>query len=77
LFISHGGLLSTQETIHWGVPVVGIPVMADQRLNMARAVSAGYAVQLDYVNITAESLEWALKEVLENSRYGTSMHNIL
>lgn len=51
--------------------------MADQRLNMARAVSAGYAVQLDYVNITAESLEWALKEVLENSRYGTSMHNIL
>jgi glucuronosyltransferase len=69
LFITHGGLLSTQETIHWGVPVVGIPMMADQKMNMARAVSAGYGILLDYANVTAESLNWALKEVLENSRY--------
>jgi glucuronosyltransferase len=69
LFITHGGLLSTQETIHWGVPVVGIPMLADQNLNMAQAVSRGYGIQLDFANITAELLEWALKEVLENSRY--------
>jgi UDP:flavonoid glycosyltransferase YjiC (YdhE family) len=69
LFITHGGLLSTQETIHWGVPVVGIPLLGDQKLNMARAVSAGYGIRLDYDNVTAESLDWALKEVLENSRY--------
>jgi len=69
LFITHGGLLSTQETIHWGIPVVGIPLLGDQKLNMARAVAAGYGVQLDYANVTAESLDWALKEVLENSRY--------
>ena len=69
LFITHGGLLSTQETIYWGVPVVGIPVLGDQKLNMARAVAAGYGILLDYANVTAESLDWALKEVLENSRY--------
>jgi Glycosyl transferases, related to UDP-glucuronosyltransferase len=69
LFVTHGGLLSTQETIYWGVPVVGIPLVADQKLNMARAVSAGYAVLLDYDNVTAESLNWALREVLENPRY--------
>jgi UDP:flavonoid glycosyltransferase YjiC (YdhE family) len=40
-----------------------------QKLNMARAVSAGYAVQLDYDNVTEESLNWALREVLDNSRY--------
>jgi glucuronosyltransferase len=69
LFISHGGLLSTQETIHWGVPVVGIPIMGDQHLNIVRAVSAGYALKLDYTNLTKDSLSWALKEILENSRY--------
>jgi glucuronosyltransferase len=62
-------LLSTQETIHRGVPVVGIPMLADQYLNMAQAVSRGYGIQLDFANITTESLQWALKEVLENSRY--------
>jgi glucuronosyltransferase len=69
LFITHGGLLSTQETIHRGVPVVGIPLLGDQKLNMARAVAAGYGVLLDYANVTAGSLDWALKEVLENPRY--------
>jgi UDP:flavonoid glycosyltransferase YjiC (YdhE family) len=48
---------------------VGIPLLGDQKLNMARAVASGYGVQVDYANVTAESLEWALKEVLENSRY--------
>ncbi|KDR22771.1 UDP-glucuronosyltransferase 2C1, partial [Zootermopsis nevadensis] len=69
LFITHGGLLSTQETIYCGVPVLGIPLMADQHLNMARTVSAGYGIQFDFANITKESLKWALKEILDNSRY--------
>jgi glucuronosyltransferase len=62
-------LLSTQETINWGVPVVGIPIMADQRLNMFRMASAGCGIQLDFKNITTESVEWVLKEILENPRY--------
>jgi UDP:flavonoid glycosyltransferase YjiC (YdhE family) len=68
LFITHGGLLSIQETILRGVPVVGIPIFGDQRLNMARAVSAGYGIQLEYVDITAEYLGSAIKEALENPR---------
>jgi glucuronosyltransferase len=67
--MTHGGLLSTQEALNRGVPVVGIPVFGDQTLNMAWAQSAGYGVMLPYNNITKEYVSWALKEVLENERY--------
>jgi UDP:flavonoid glycosyltransferase YjiC (YdhE family) len=50
------------------VPVVGIPILGDQRLNMAKAVSTGYGVLLEYADITAESLLSAIKEVLDNPR---------
>jgi glucuronosyltransferase len=67
--VTHGGLLSTQEALNRGVPVVGIPVFADQKLNMAWAQSAGYGVMLSVHNITKSSVSWALKEVLESYRY--------
>ena len=67
--MTHGGLLSTQEALNRGVPVVGIPVFGDQKLNMAWAQSAGYGVMLSLHNITKSSVSWALKEVLENDRY--------
>jgi UDP:flavonoid glycosyltransferase YjiC (YdhE family) len=68
LFITHGGLLSTQEAIDRGVPLVGIPIHADQRYNLARIVTLGIGIQLDYQNITASSVTWALNEVLNNKR---------
>jgi glucuronosyltransferase len=69
LFMTHGGLLSTQEAIDRGVPVVGIPVFADQHLNMNWAVSEGFGVSMDFNNITSESVSKALNEVLGNPRY--------
>lgn len=69
VFVTHGGLLSTQESIHHGVPVVGIPLFGDQRFNMAIAKSKGWGVTVDFLSITQEALQAALKEVLENPRY--------
>jgi len=68
LFITHGGLLSTQEAIHRGVPLFGIPIYGDQYYNLARIVSFGIGIRLDYDNITTESVTWALNEVLNNQR---------
>jgi glucuronosyltransferase len=69
LFITHGGLLSTLEAISRGVPLIGIPVFADQFLNMARAVSSGYGIKIDLNNVTSESLTWAIQEVIESPKY--------
>jgi glucuronosyltransferase len=69
LFITHGGLLSNQEAVHRGVPMVGIPIYGDQAFNMAKVVSAGLGILLEFKNVTTESILWAVQEVLENSRY--------
>jgi len=68
LFITHCGLLSTQEAVDRGVPLIGIPIHADQHYNLARMVSLGVGIQLDYENITTESVTWALNEGLNNPR---------
>lgn len=68
VFISHGGLLSTIETIHHGVPILGIPIFADQKMNMAIAVKKGYAVSLPFGELTEEKLHKALEEILNNPR---------
>ncbi|KAI7815290.1 UDP-glycosyltransferase [Rhyzopertha dominica] len=68
-FITHGGLLSTIETIYHGVPIIGIPIFADQMMNMAKSAASGYAIQLNYQDLTEESLTSALDEILNNPKY--------
>ena len=48
LFITHGGLLSTQETMQRGVPLLGIPIFGDQSLNMNRAAAAGCGLVIQF-----------------------------
>jgi hypothetical protein len=74
LFITHGGLLSMQEAINRGVPLLGIPIFGDQSLNMRKAVTAGYGVMVEYNNVSEESLTWAIREIIENPRYVIYLH---
>nr|CAD7263094.1 unnamed protein product [Timema shepardi] len=69
LFMTHGGQHSTLEAIYHAVPVVGIPVIREQKINMIQSASAGSGVVVYYENVTETSLSWALQEVLENPRY--------
>ncbi|KAK7865224.1 hypothetical protein R5R35_003935 [Gryllus longicercus] len=69
LFITHGGLMSTQEAVYHGVPVVGIPLFGDQQLNMNRAAAAGFGVSLDFQDVTAEVLGATLRRVLGDASY--------
>nr|CAD7591386.1 unnamed protein product [Timema genevievae] len=69
LFMTHGGQHSTLEAIYHAVPVIGIPVIREQKINMIQSASAGSGVVVYYENVSETSLSWALQEVLENPRY--------
>ncbi|XP_055904974.1 UDP-glycosyltransferase UGT5-like [Eupeodes corollae] len=69
LFITHGGLLSTTESIFYGKPFVGIPMFGDQFLNMARAEAIGYGVTVDYNELTEELFSAAINKVIKDSKY--------
>ncbi|XP_022836581.1 UDP-glucuronosyltransferase 2B15-like [Spodoptera litura] len=69
VFITHGGLLSTTESVHFGVPIIGIPVFADQFLNVVKAVNKGFAQRVDLSYTMADKLREAIIEVTSNKRY--------
>jgi UDP:flavonoid glycosyltransferase YjiC (YdhE family) len=48
--------------------MVGIPLFADQYLNIRNGIARGVSVMLEYGAITKESISNALKTVLHNSR---------
>jgi glucuronosyltransferase len=73
LFISHAGLLSIHETTWWGVPVVGIPLLADQHRNLHKSIKAEVAVKVDFQTLTTEKLKNAINEVLRNPKYAKNM----
>lgn len=65
VFITHGGLLSTQEAVYHGVPLLGIPIFADQDSNMMKSTSQGFALTLEILNMTESDLEGKLRRLLD------------
>ncbi|XP_055915997.1 UDP-glucosyltransferase 2-like [Eupeodes corollae] len=76
VFITHGGLFGSQEGVHYGIPMLGIPIYCDQHLNINKATKAGYALTLNFNDISRENLESSLKELLENPSYRNKMNQI-
>lgn len=78
LFITHGGLHSMEEAVYNAKPIVGIPFFADQHLNMRNAEKMGIGKLVNLFELTEESFENAIKEVLSNPTYVFNMiyHNV-
>ncbi|XP_078287791.1 UDP-glucuronosyltransferase 2A2-like isoform X1 [Rhinoraja longicauda] len=69
VFITHGGTNGIYEAIYHGVPMVGIPLFADQPDNMAHMKAKGVAVVLNFVTLSVQDLVVALNTVINDTRY--------
>lgn len=68
LFIYQGGMQSTEEVIHYGVPIVGIPMFIDQIFRIKKLVSHGVGRMLEFNKYDEETFRDAVNDVLNNKR---------
>ncbi|KAF7263659.1 hypothetical protein GWI33_001504, partial [Rhynchophorus ferrugineus] len=76
LFISHGGMMGTQESVSCGKPILGMPIFADQTLNIKRAESSGYGKMLNLQTVTKENFANALRELLFDPKYAENVKKV-
>lgn len=69
LFISHGGLFSTMESIDRGIPLLIIPFFADQHKNGRRVEHSGYGKVLEFDDLTQVRLTQVINELLLSNQY--------
>ncbi|GAB1860212.1 UDP-glucuronosyltransferase 1-9-like isoform X1 [Camponotus japonicus] len=73
---THGGLLSIQEAIWKGVPVIGMPFYGDQKPNVELLVHKGVGVRLDIATLSTESVLDAFEKILYNRSYTKNMKRL-
>ena len=67
--VSHGGSGSVIGALAHGLPMVLIPMGADQPLNAARCAALGVARILDAIDATPETVRAAVAEIVTNPTY--------
>lgn len=60
--------MGVMEAVHFGVPMVGMPVFGDQQSNVANCVDKGMAIGLDYRTITEQKLIKSIQAVVTDTR---------
>ena len=66
LVITHGGNNTTVESLHFGKPMILLPLFWDQYDNAQRMHETGYGVRLDTYTFTDEQLHSAIDRLLED-----------
>ena len=69
LFISHGGLFGTIESLHFGVTTLFMPFFGDQYRNAKMAEKLGYGHYILFSHMTENSLKSKIDEMIGNKKY--------
>lgn len=70
LFITHCGMLSTQESIYTGTPMLGLPIFGDQPKNAQTMLAMGYGRFITWDQLSADLLVAEITELVSNPSYG-------
>ncbi|XP_045899409.1 UDP-glucuronosyltransferase 2A2-like isoform X2 [Micropterus dolomieu] len=76
VFVTHGGTNGLYEAVYHAVPLVGIPLFADQPDNLARLSRRGAAIVLDFNHLTSDELTEALHAAINQPSYKSSMQHL-
>lgn len=68
VFMTHGGTHGIYEGICNGVPMLMFPLFGDQGDNVHRLVARGVAEKLSMLDVTTETLQAALKKIINDKR---------
>lgn len=67
LFVTHGGMNSTNEGLYFGVPLIVLPQSADQPYLARRVSEIGAGLHLNYEGLTAGELREAAERVCKDA----------
>lgn len=68
LFITQGGWQSLEEALYSKVPILGMPIYADQFFNVKQSVHRGLGLSIDYKSFSKLELLNKILEVAENPK---------
>ncbi|XP_071573107.1 UDP-glycosyltransferase UGT5-like isoform X1 [Temnothorax nylanderi] len=75
-FWAQGGLLSTQEAIWEGTPMIITPFFMDQKSNAEILVAKGVGIRLDFKILSTQSVLHAIEEIFYNKSYTKNMKRL-
>ncbi|XP_035012835.1 UDP-glucuronosyltransferase 2B15-like [Hippoglossus stenolepis] len=76
LFVAHGGTNGVQEAIYHGVPILGLPLIFDQRDNLFRIEVRGAGKIIDFFTMNEDIFFQGIQEVLTEPSYRLNMQRL-
>jgi UDP:flavonoid glycosyltransferase YjiC (YdhE family) len=69
VFVTHGGMNSTMESLYYGIPMVVVPQMPEQQMTARHIQERGLGIALDKNTVTAEQLRTTVTQVMTDPAY--------
>ncbi|XP_053663357.1 UDP-glycosyltransferase UGT5-like [Anopheles marshallii] len=76
LFVSHGGIFGTQESIYWARPILFVPFYGDQHSNALKFERAGIGLTLQIINVTMEDFRSKIERIVQGAEFQQNVNRL-